>query len=97
MRTYGSIFLQGKRWVDDSKQWVLDGLEPHVSIKLKNIFPKIPKTSVGPFLFDNTPENCADLEWFMSRYPLAISEEHLQELQARRTLFLKTKLKWNGL
>ena len=43
IRTYGSITLQGKRFIDESKHWVLDGLEPHVSIKLKNIFPGFPK------------------------------------------------------
>lgn len=84
MRTYGSISLHGNRWE-------LTGLEPHVSIKLKNIFPKVPKVSVGPFRFDNTPEACMDLEWFISRYPLSISEEHLQELQGKRTLFLENQ------
>jgi superfamily II DNA or RNA helicase len=83
-RTYGNIILQGTRWR-------LAGLEPHVSIKLKNIFPKIPKASVGPFWFDNTPEACADIEWFMSRYPLSISDAHLQELQCRKTIFLETQ------
>lgn len=91
MRTYGSIVLQGKNWKDDTKQWILDGLEPHVSIKLKNIFPRISKTSVGPFLFNHTPENCADLEWFMSRYPLSISEYDLNELRHNRTVFLETQ------
>lgn len=91
MRTYGSILLQDKNFTDNSRHWILDGLEPHVSIKLKNIFPRIRKESVAPFLFNHTPENCADLEWFMSRYPLSISENDLQELRNFRTVYLETQ------
>lgn len=84
MRTYGNITLH-------RNQWHLTELEPHVAIKLKNIFPKIPKSSAGPYRFDNTPEACTDLEWFMSRYALAISKNHLQKLQYNRTLFLENQ------
>lgn len=80
-RTYGTIELRDNRWV-------LSQVEPHVAIKLKNLFPKIPKTSVGPYRFSNSAEMCADLDWFLSRYPLHISETDLQELRRQKTLFL---------
>ena len=83
-KTYGGITLHNDKWV-------LSKLEPHVSIKLKNVFPKVPKTSSGPFKFDNSAEVCADLEWFMSRYPLSISPDHLIELQRNKMLFLETQ------
>jgi hypothetical protein len=85
-RTYGSIVFQ-----EVYNRWMLSKLEPHVSIKLKNIFPKVPKTSTGPFYFDNTAETCADLEWFLSRYHLDISDGHYQELCRQKNLFLETQ------
>ena len=67
-RTYGTVsHVSGK--------WVLEEIEPHVSIRLKKIFPKIPIYSVPPFKFQSSPEICAELNWFMDRYPLAISEK----------------------
>ena len=62
-------------------------VEPHVAIKLKNLFKKIPVHSTGPFHFANTAEQCADLEWFMARYPLVISDKDLKELRRQKKLF----------
>lgn len=73
-RTYGSAsFMFG--------EWVLEEVEPHVSIRLKKIFPKIPLYSVPPFRFQSTPEICAELEWFMDRYPLVISDKDRKLLE----------------
>lgn len=66
VRTYGSIVLQ-------ENEWIIEKADPHVCIKLKSIFPKIPKSGVVPFKISNTSENCLDLSWFMERYPLQIS------------------------
>lgn len=60
--------------------WNITKVEPHVSIKLKNIFPKIGKTQVCPYKFKNTDEVCADLFWFLGRYPLEISKKDFQIL-----------------
>lgn len=73
MRTYGALAFNG-----DS--WVMGGLEPHVKIKLKATFTQIPKGHGGPYKFHNTPERCADLAWFESRYPMAMSAEDRQAL-----------------
>jgi len=67
-RTYGKI-------VHTDGKWVLSEIEPHVSIRLKKIFPKVPIYAVPPFKFSITPEICAEIEWFMDRYPLAISDK----------------------
>lgn len=80
MKEYGGINLVGNKWV-------LSSLEPHVSIKLKNLFPGIPKYQTPPFEFSNTSEACADLSWFIDRYRLTISEEDLAELQRSKDLF----------
>jgi SNF2 family DNA or RNA helicase len=83
-KTYGRMALNNDRWI-------LSNLEPHVAIRLKNIFKKIPKSSVGPFEFVNTAEVCADLEWFTARYPLETSGLHQVELCRQKTLFLETQ------
>ncbi|MCK4815728.1 DEAD/DEAH box helicase [bacterium] len=75
LKKYGSIKLD-----KDSDKWVITELEPHVSIRLKNVFLKIAKGTGLPYHFLNNPENSADLTWFMSRYPLKISWEDLTKL-----------------
>ena len=72
--TYGKLaFVDGV--------WTISEIPPHVAIKLKSLFPKIPKTQVGVFEFKDTGEICADLDWFMNRYPLEMSAD-----DARRAL-----------
>lgn len=72
-RTYGQLFFK-------NNEWILDNIEPHVSIRLKKIFPKIPTYAVPPFAFKSTPEIDNELEWFMQRYPLEISKNDLKRL-----------------
>lgn len=81
MKTYGKIRLI------NNKTWILSELEPHVSIKLKNIFTGIPKYQTPPFEFTNSSEVCADLSWFLQRYALEISENDLAALRRHKDLF----------
>lgn len=74
-RTYGGLSLVGDTWI-------MGGLEPHVTIKLKAVFEQIPKGAGGPFRFVHSPQRCADLAWFESRYPLAMSAEDRRALSA---------------
>lgn len=67
-RTYGTLERRGLKWV-------IPELEPHVRIRLKQVFPKIPKAAVPPFLLPCDPPTSADLAWFMSRYPLACDDD----------------------
>lgn len=67
MRSYGRLHRENGKWV-------ISDLEPHVRIKLKSIFTKIGKTDIGPFRFPPSNQVAADLAWFMSRYPLEMSE-----------------------
>ncbi|WP_323585371.1 DEAD/DEAH box helicase [Aliarcobacter butzleri] len=72
-RTYGKInFKEG--------YWILNEIEPHVSIRLKKIFPKIPSYQISPFKIKSTPEIDNELEWFMQRYPLLITKADLNKL-----------------
>lgn len=78
-RTYGQL-----RRTSDG--WCLTKPEPHVSIRLKKIFPRLPKASAGPFFFPDTLDTAADLTWFIQRYNLAISDKDRRQLNrcARR-------------
>lgn len=83
-RTYGTM-----RYVSDIRtpHWILDGVEPHVAIRLKQLFPKIPKQSTGPFTLPADLVTAADLYWFVSRYPLCMNDADSQRLNADKDGF----------
>lgn len=81
MRTYGTLCFERDKWL-------ITECEPHVSIKLKKIFPKIPRTSRPPYQFDDRPEVCADLEWFMQRYPFKMSDSDALRLATQKSAYL---------
>jgi SNF2 family DNA or RNA helicase len=62
---YGRLEYMGDRWR-------LIGLPPHVAHRLKAMFLRIRKDETHIFVFPDTPENCADLDWFTQRYPVKI-------------------------
>lgn len=71
----------GELSYDSGKQaWIIDKVPPHVSIRLKNIFPKLPTHAIAPYALKSTPDICADIQWFMSRYPLGVSDVDLKRL-----------------
>lgn len=82
MRTYGAL-----AYLKDADNWVMTGVPPHVAIRLKQIFPRIPKTSTNPFRFDNTTAICADLCWFMDRYPMAMSDDDAGRVRGGKQSF----------
>ena len=49
------------------KRWILSGIAPHIAIRLKNVFPRVDKTSTRGLAFPNTAEGCRDLDWFLQR------------------------------
>lgn len=70
MNTYGTLTYRDGQWIIRC--------QPHVSIKLKRVFSKLPSTSVGTHHLSDTAENACDLEWFLQRYPLEVTGlEHL--------------------
>lgn len=66
MRTYGTL-----TYVDGS--WSLD-VEPHVNMRLKRMFGRVQANRSGAVTMRATDETAADLEWFLSRYPLDVDE-----------------------
>lgn len=76
MKTYGALYYD-----ETSNKWVIPHALPHIAIRLKSLFPHIPKTKSAPFIFRNSPEMCADLIWFASRYTLLIIEDDYKRLE----------------
>lgn len=73
MRTYGHLTL-------NAGKWRLSQIPPHVSIRLKHLFPRLQQTAVAPFFFPDDDMHCADLAWFCERYPMEISADDQQWL-----------------
>lgn len=82
MRTYGAMHLDVAR-----QAWTITAVEPHVSLRLKQIFPKIPKQGLPPFTLAHNPITDADLDWFCSRYPLDMSPADRATMTSGRLAF----------
>lgn len=59
----------------------MTNLPAHVKIKLKRVFEAVPK-GADEFYFKDTKENCLDIEWFLERYPMSISEPDESRLKS---------------
>lgn len=73
-------------------QWHLTNIPPHVAIRLKSLFNRIPKTAVGEFYLSDNQDICADLHWFMQRYPLAMADADRSRLSAGFGVFEQSRL-----
>lgn len=80
MKTFGRLSLQ-------ANQWQISDLPPHVIIRLKQLFPRIPKWQTGSFSFPNDTQHCADLFWFISRYPMEMTSADAQALASGKTIY----------
>lgn len=81
VRTYGRMALR-------PRGWVLFDVEPHVAIRLKQMFPRIPKHATGSFDLPHDDNTDSDLHWFLLRYPLGISREDKTALSRGAQRFL---------
>lgn len=80
-RTFGRAALgRGK--------WIISNLEPHVAVRFKQLFPRVPKGSAGPFELPSDNVTGADLVWFMDRYPLDISAQDTATLAGAKRAYL---------
>lgn len=89
VKTYGKVAFLDKGLFNSKSLWELSEVQPHVRIKLKNVFPKISKTA-SIFNFDDTPENCSDLLWFLDRYPMRIKAADVRRMKGQRIRHNKT-------
>tara|TARA_B100000700_G_scaffold331722_1_gene467524 strand:- start:7976 stop:9724 length:1749 start_codon:yes stop_codon:yes gene_type:complete len=77
-RTYGKV-----KYIKEKDSWLFEELEPHVSIRLKAIFPKVRLSNFPPFEIPNTPDTANDLEWFFIRYPVKMSSQTKERLETK--------------
>ncbi|MDE3022710.1 MAG: DEAD/DEAH box helicase [Pseudomonadota bacterium] len=84
VRTFGSL-----RLIEEGRIWEMGQVEPHIAIRLKQLFPKIPKQAVSPFRFTHDLITAADLDWFIHRYPLALSDRDRKVLTQGRRAYEK--------
>jgi len=68
LKTFGELKIS-----KDRKTWILD-CEPHIVMRLKRVFPKVSRKAHGSIRVTNTIDTCRELDWFMSRYPLVMSD-----------------------
>lgn len=83
-RTYGELRLS-------SDKWIMSDVPPHVAIRLKQLFPRIAKFTTSPFSFPTDPQHCADLEWFLQRYPMKMTMDDERCLTNGKVEFEKTQ------
>ena len=69
-------------YVADRNEWVLE-MEPHAAMRAKQVFQKIRKAKARTLTLSATDENCRELEWFLTRYPLAVSHPEVLAQKAR--------------
>lgn len=99
MRTFGRLFYvkrsaarppqgSGNLIKPAPARWVMTECEPHVAIRLKNNFKGIPISQAGLFSFPDTPEIAVDLEWFIQRYPMRMTEQDVTYLTQNKKAHL---------
>lgn len=77
-RTFGLLELcDGVR----RREFVLREVEPHVVIRMKQIFPRIAVSAVGEFRFPADDLHCTELDWFIQRYPMRMAREVARRLR----------------
>ncbi len=93
-RTYGKI-----RYRKSKSHFEISEVEPHICIKLKEIFKRIGTTDFLPYFLPLNADICHDLWWFMQRYPLVLStadnkiisdgrNEHIEMINRMEKVFL---------
>lgn len=77
MRTFGSLSYNDGLWVLDA--------EPHVALRLKRMFGRARANRAGAIELRATDETAADIEWFLSRYPLDANDLTMRRLKVAAT------------
>ncbi len=85
------VVSNGKLEYDSpNKKWILSNCPPHICIRIKQVFTKIATNAIAPFQFNNTPEICRELEWFMYRYPLNVSDKDFKIIKSGKKKHIST-------
>lgn len=74
-----------------SGRWKI-AAEPHIILRLKNVFPRLEKGDRKEVYLKDTDEVCRDLEWFLMRYTLTIDAASKRRLTRQSRRFQETIL-----
>ncbi len=69
MKYYGHLSYEPK-----GRAWKI-GAEPHVIIRIKRVFPRISTMEFGEVTIAHSGEVAQDLHWFITRYPMKMTEK----------------------
>lgn len=62
--------------------WRVSDLKPHVSIRFKDVFKGVRFGDRPPFTLKDRQDRAFDLHWFMSRYPLEMTDRAADRIRA---------------
>jgi len=77
VKTYGTLKLHGDKWLLNA--------DPHIHLRAKRVFGRMRSEKQDVLWLSHSNEVCRDLDWFLERYPLDISNND------RRILHLGSK------
>ncbi len=83
MATFGTIGCEGNQfWLE---------VPPYVAMRLKGVIPRIKTAASKRITISASPVACADLRWFMQRYPLKMVEGAKAKLADGQRQFRKAQ------
>lgn len=68
-------------------KWAVLRMVPHVSLRFKGMFKGIAEGATPPFVMKDRPDFAVDLDWFMQRYPLELTERAQAQLACALTSY----------
>ncbi len=71
--------------------WLIE-CEPHAMLRLKRTFAKVNDRHLGKTTLVNSEENCRELNWFLGRFPMEMTEEHRAYMAKASATFDKRAL-----
>ena len=78
-------------------QWEMSEVPPHIAIRLKQLFPRIPKWQTSTYQFPNDTTHCADLAWFTSRYPMHMLPSDKESLQSGKEIYEQNQIRMEAI
>ena len=88
MKYFGNVKLSTesrsnlyRRNGEDAKEFWIIECEPHISLRLKRVFGKLGNWSFGRHEISANEDNSRDLQWFLIRYPMEISQADKNRLR----------------
>lgn len=81
---FGTVTFTGKYWVVKC--------EPNVRARMRRVFPRVKQQASSQIEISDSPEHCRELEWFLQRYPMTVSDPERLRVQAGWHIEQETKL-----